>query len=252
MAPQEAQQPQQPQQPQEAQQQQQPQQQQQQPQQQPKQVQRVAGTKLSMEIGTRMIVSINDLHGAEERIVSDFVGMVHFEYLVLRLPWLPGVKSRLVDGISATVRFVSHGELCGFQSLILAHTAKPSLLLFLEYPATVEKLALRRDKRVQCVLPVQLHSRHGNASGVIIDLSRSGCRITVDTTNDSNALRQTVLEDNIVLRVPLNHDGILVSVTCTVRNVSSDTNRMQLGLSFTEADNDFWNALDNFLATVEV
>jgi len=176
---------------------------------------------------------------------------VHFEYLVLRLPWLPGVKTRLVDGIGVTVRFVSNGELCGFQSPALTHTSKPSLLLFLGYPETIEKLALRQHKRVQCVLPVHLSSRHGDASGVITDLSRSGCRIAVEAL-DNHAFRQTMLEDTLVLRVPLNPDGILVSTTCTVRNVTSDANRLQLGLCFTEAGTDFWVALDNFLATVEM
>ncbi|MCL2103064.1 MAG: flagellar brake protein [Syntrophorhabdaceae bacterium] len=216
---------------------------------QPKQVQRIAGTKLSLEIGTRMIVSLNDLHGADERIVADLVGMVHFEYLILRMPWVPGIRTRLVDGISATVRLVSQGELCGFQSPILTHVANPSLLLFLEYPETIEKLVLRRDKRVQCVLPALLNSRHGDANGIIVDLSRSGCRIAVDT-QDCTEFRQTVLEDTLTLRAPLNPDGAPVSVTCTVRNVSSDANRMQLGLSFTDAGKDFWDALDAFLATV--
>ena len=221
-------------------------------QQQPKQVQRIAGTKLPLEIGTRIIVSINDLHGADERIIGDLVGLVHFEYLILRLPLVPGIRSRLVDGISATVRLVTNGELCGFQSPIISHVAKPSLLLFLEYPETIEKLILRQHKRVQCILPVQLSSRHGDASGVIIDLSRSGCRVAVDTRDDCNAFRQTVLEDILMLRAPLNPDGILMSVTCTVRNVSSDASRMQLGLSFNEADKSFWDAMDAFLETAEL
>jgi len=219
--------------------------------QQPKQVQRIAGTKLSLEIGTHVIVSIDDLHGAEERIAADFVGMVHFEYLILRLPWLPGIRTRLVEGISATVRLVSNGELCGFQSPILAHVVKPSLLIFLEYPETIEKLALRQHKRLQCVLPVHLHSSHGDTNGAIVDLSHSGCRIVIDT-HDHNALRQIVLEDTIGLRVPLNPDGTLMSVNCVVRNVCSDANRMQLGLCFTEANRDFMAALENFLATVEL
>jgi len=220
-------------------------------QQQPKQVQRIAGTKLSLETGTRVIVSIDDLHGAEERIVADFVGMVHFEYLILRLPWLPGIRTRLVEGISATVRLVSNGELCGFQSPVITHVAKPSLLIFLEYPETVEKLALRKHKRVQCVLPVNLNSSHGDANGAIIDLSLSGCRIVVDT-NDRNSLKQIVLEDTIGLRVPLNPDGTLMSVKCVVRNVCSDANRMQLGLCFTGADKNFLAALENFMDTVDL
>ncbi|CAK7002504.1 MAG: hypothetical protein DELT_00087 [Desulfovibrio sp.] len=210
--------------------------------------QRATGVKLSLEIGTRMAVTIGSQHGTEGRIAADLVGMVHFEYLILRLPWVPGLRSRLVGGAAATVRFVSNGELCGFQSPILTHIAKPSLLLFLEYPDVIEKLALRQHKRVQCALPVQLHSRRGDAQGVIADLSQGGCRMAIDVRGQQS-LRQTVAEDIIVLRVPLNSDGIPLTVTSTVRSVDMDANRMQIGLAFTEADKEFWAALETFLTT---
>lgn len=211
--------------------------------------QRTKGDKLALEIGTRMAVTLDGLQqGPEGRIAADLVGLVHFEYIILRLPWVPGLRTRLVGGASVTVRFVSNGDLCGFQSDVITHIAKPSLLLFLEYPEVVEKLALRQHKRVQCALPVQLHSRRGDAQGVIADLSRGGCRMAVDVRGQQG-LRQTVVEDVIVLRVPLNSEGMPLTVTSTVRSVSVDASRMQLGLSFTEADNDFWSTLETFLTT---
>lgn len=210
--------------------------------------QRSTGMRLALEVGTRMAVTLGSQQGPEGRIAADLVGMVHFEYLILRLPWVPGLRSRLVGGVSATVRFVSEGELCGFQAPVMTHIAKPSLLLFLEYPEVVEKLALRQHKRVQCALPVQLHSRRGDAQGVIADLSRGGCRMAIDMRGQQG-LRQTVVEDVMVLRVPLNPEGIPLAVTCTVRSIEIEINRMQLGLSFTEGDNDFWTALESFLTT---
>ena len=209
---------------------------------------RSTGQRLSLDLGTRMAVTLGVQQGADGRIAADLVGMVHFEYLILRLPWVPGLRSRLVGGATATVRFVSDGELCGFQAAILTHIAKPSLLLFIEYPDVIEKLALRQHKRVHCALPVQLHSRRGDAQGVIADLSQGGCRMAVDVRGQ-HGLRQTVPEDVMVLRVPLNSEGIPLAVTCTVRSVDQDASRMLLGLSFTEADNDFWTALETFITT---
>ena len=204
------------------------------------------GDKLSLEIGTRMSVTLDGQAQSEGRIAADLVGMVHFEYLILRLPWVPGLRTRLVGGATVTVRFVSNGELCGFHAPVITHVPKPSLLLFLEYPEIIEKMALRQHKRVQCALPVQMHSRRGDAQGVIADLSQGGCRMAVDVRGQQG-LRQTVAEDVIVLRVPLNSESMPLAVTCTVRSVSFDVNRMQLGLSFTEADSDFWAALEAFL-----
>lgn len=211
--------------------------------------QRIKGDKLALEIATRMAVTVDGMQqGPEGRIAADLVGMVHFEYIILRLPWVPGLRTRLVGGASVTVRFISNGELCGFQATVITHIAKPSLLLFLEYPEVVEKLALRQHKRVQCALPAQLHSRRGDAPGVIGDLSQGGCRMVVDVRGQQG-LRQSVVGDVIVLRVSLNPNGAMSTVTCSVRSVSMDANRMQLGLAFTEADNEFQTTLETFLTT---
>ena len=209
---------------------------------------RETGMRLALEIGTRMAVNLGMQKGDDGRIAADLVGMVHFEYIILRLPWVPGLRTRLVPGAGVTVRFVNNGELCGFQSQILVHIPKPSLLLFLTYPEVIEKLALRQHKRLQCALPVQMHSRRGDAQGVVADLSQGGCRVAFDVRGQQG-LRQTVADDVIVLRVPLNSEGVPVAVTCTVRSVEQDVSRMQLGLSFTEADKDFWTALETFLTS---
>ena len=209
---------------------------------------RETGVRLTLEIGTRMAVSLGMQKGDDGRIAADLVGMVHFEYIILRLPWVPGLRTRLVPETGVTVRFVTSGELCGFQSQVMTHIPKPSLLLFLKYPEVIEKLALRQHKRLQCALPIQMHSRRGDAYGVIADLSQGGCRAAFDVRGNQG-LRQTVVDDILVLRIPLNSEGVSLAVTCTVRSVDMDVSRMQLGLSFTEADKLFWAALEEFLTS---
>ncbi len=213
---------------------------------------RHSGIRLSLNVGMRMAISLGtEKDSPENRLSADLVGVVHFEYLIVRLPWVPGLRTRLVSGISPTVRFVSDGELCGFQSEIITHVAKPALLLFLQYPEVIEKLTLRQHKRVHCALPAQLHSRRGDAQGVIADLSRGGCRLAVNVRGQ-NGLRHTVSGDILVLRAILAAEGLPLAVTCTVRSVDTDANRMQLGLAFTEADDEFWSSLDLFLTYSEL
>ena len=213
---------------------------------------RHTGLRLSLDVGMRMALDLDpDTDSSSGRIASDLVGMVHFEYLIVRLPWVPGLRSRLVGGASATVRFVHEGELCGFQTQILTHVAKPALLIFLQYPEVIEKMALRQHKRLQCALPAQFHSRRGDAQGVIGDLSRGGCRLAFDARGQLD-LRQTVVGDTLVVRISLSADGLPLAVTCTVRSVEAEPNRMLLGISFTEADNEFWTSLDTFLTNSEL
>ncbi len=213
---------------------------------------RQTGARLALEVGIRMSISLGaDRDSHEGRIAADLVGVVHFEYLIVRLPWVPGLRTRLVGGAVATVRLVSQGELCGFQSEILTHVTKPALLLFLQYPEVIEKLALRQHKRVQCALPAQFHSRRGDAQGVIGDLSRGGCRLAFNARGQ-HELRQTVAGDILVVRATLSANGLPLAVTCTVRSVETDSNRILLGVSFTEADQEFWSSLDLFLAHSEL
>jgi PilZ domain. len=210
------------------------------------QAKRETGVRLSLDIGTRMAISIGASNAEESRVAADLVGMVHFEYLIARLPWVPGLRTRLVGGTAVTVRFVSKGDLCGFQVPIVTHIAKPSLLLFIEYPEIIEKLALRQHKRLQCALPVQIHSRRGDGQGIVADLSQGGCRVAVDIRG-TQELRQTVVGDMLVMHLPLNSKGVPTSVSCTVRSVDLDPTKMTLGLAFTEADDEFWTNLNLFM-----
>lgn len=214
---------------------------------------RQTGVRLALDLGMRMALDLSTLEGADEgrRLAAELIGVVHFEFLILRLPWVPGLRARLLPGSMMTVRFVSSGDLCGFQSAVLSHTAKPALILFLEYPEVIEKLTLRQHRRVRCALPVQMHSRRGDAPGLIADLSRGGCKLALDLRGQSG-LRQMVAGDQLVLRSSFSPDGVPQTVTCTVRTVDIEVSRMVLGVAFTDADQSFWDSLDFFLTNSEL
>jgi hypothetical protein len=174
--------------------------------------------------------------------------VVHFEFLIVRLPWIPGLRNRLLPESVMTVRFVASGELYGFQSTVITHTAKPGLILFLTYPDVVEKIPLREHKRVQCAMPVYFQSRRGACQAIIADLSRGGCRLALDVSGQAE-LRQTTVGDEIVLRGAFTADGKQQSVICHVRTVDMTPNKMTLGISFTEGEQVFWDSLDAFFVS---
>ena len=206
---------------------------------------RHTGKRLGLDVGMRMSLSLLHEDG-EGRITAELVGLVHFEYLVLRLPWIPGLRTRLVAGAVVTVRFISDGVLCGFQSEIITHVGKPSLLLFVIYPDVVEKLSIRQHKRIQCALPAQLHSSRGDAKGLLANISQGGCRMLLDARKQTE-LRQSVAGDELVLRFHLEADSIAKAAKCDVRSVNADSSRIVLGISFTGKDPEFIVALQSFL-----
>jgi hypothetical protein len=215
---------------------------------------RLTGMRLPLDIGLRMALEFGPLQATEnsqQRIAAELIGVVHFEFLILRLPWVPGLKQRLVPHTGMTVRFVAEGELCGFQAEILSHAVKPALMLFLAYPEVIERLPLRQHKRLQCALPVQVRSRRGDSDAIIADLSRGGCRLALNVMGQAS-LRQMVVGDQLVLTGAFSADGRPQAVTCTVRSVDLAPNRLVLGVAFTEGDKSFWDSLDSFLMCSEL
>ena len=206
---------------------------------------RQAGKRLALDVGMRVSVSLPSQTG-EHRITGDIAGMAHFEYLILRLPWVPGLRARLVVDTQVTVRFINDGVLCGFQSVILTHVAKPSLLLFVAYPETVEKLSLRQHRRVHCALPARIHSSRGDAKGLVGNLSQGGGRLCLEASRRSG-LRNSVAGDELLLRVHLDVDGAAREIPCVLRNVDVGSSLIVFGVSFVRTPPDVADALRGFL-----
>jgi len=213
---------------------------------------RQTGKRLPLDVGMHMSISLGNLgEDRDKRIAVELVGLVHFEYLILRLPWIPGLRARLIPEAGVTVRFISDGVLCAFQSVIITHVGKPSLLLFLQYPETMEKLSLRRHKRVRCALPARVHGHRGDAKGVVVNLSQSGCRLLLDASKKTEFIR-SVAGDELALQFALDAESRVNTVTCVIRNVKTDNNRILLGLSFVGIEPDFAETLRFFLEQADL
>lgn len=208
---------------------------------------RQSGIRLALETGMRVSLSLDGARENDDsRLSCELVGLVHFEFLILRLPWVPGLRQRLLPGNRGTLRFVSEGELYGFHVEIINHVAKPALMLFLAYPEVVETLSLRKHKRMICALPASVHSRRGEGLGIIQDLSMGGCRLVMDVRGQAG-LRQMIVGDELLLQISLSTNALPPSVSSVVRSVSLETSRITLGLSFVDADDHFRKALSEYL-----
>jgi PilZ domain. len=215
-------------------------------------LQRQSGVRLALEAGMRMFLTLDSMRDNDDnRISCEVVGVAHFEFLILRLPWIPGLKQRLIPGTWGTLRFVSKGELYGFHVEVLNHAVKPALLLFLAYPEVVETLSLRQHKRVACALPAHVHSRRGDGFGIVQDLSQGGCRLSLDVRGQAG-LRQLIVGDELLLRTSVAAEGMPGTTTSTVRSIALDTSRVVLGLSFSAADAEFQKALAAYIDLSEL
>ncbi len=207
--------------------------------------------RLTINIGSKVLMRFGLTAGSSQEsssgeIQAELVGLSHYEYLILRLPPMPGLLSKLAMGISIKVRFIHEGTACLFAAEVLAYVTKPALLVFISYPQSLEALPLRQHRRITCAIPALIRSRVGDLKGIICDLSNGGCRLVLDMRGQSTA-RQLQVGENAVLQASLSPDGAPNAVSATLRSVEMEQFRFVSGVSFDSADDRFWASLESFL-----
>ncbi|MDR2489652.1 MAG: flagellar brake protein [Desulfovibrio sp.] len=207
--------------------------------------------KLGLELNTRVFVRLNPLSRRSVPLQGEFLGISHYDFLILRLPSVPGLVKKLLPHTRVEIRYLMEGAVNTFTTEIITHSFKPTLLLYTTYPDRMNILETRRDQRVSCALPITLISPQGNAVGVIWDLSMGGCRIAVELKGQSN-VRQLAANDTIVLQAALSADGQPVRGIGIIRSVAIAGSRMSLGLSFDANNKNFIDALAGYLDLVHV
>jgi c-di-GMP-binding flagellar brake protein YcgR len=139
----------------------------------------VGGRALNIGIGTRMHLQLGT-KGQELKTAGALVGMIPDEYLMIRVPAIPGILSRLAEGDPIVVRYVYAGNVYGFTSTILTCTYKPVLMVFVAYPAAVEIVNLRKTRRIECRFPATVTTEGGDYKAVMVDISLRGCRVCLE------------------------------------------------------------------------
>lgn len=207
--------------------------------------------KLGLALNTRVFVRLNPLNRRSVPLQGEFLGISHYDFLILRLPSIPGLVKKLLPHTRVEVRYLTEGAVNTFTTEIITHSFKPTLLLYTTYPDRMSILETRKHQRVSCALPITLTTPHGDAVGVIWDLSMGGCRIAVELKGQS-IIRQLAVNESVVLQTSLSSDGQPSRGIGVVRNVEIAGSRLSLGLSFDEGNKSFNDALAGYLDLVQV
>lgn len=179
------------------------------------------GTKLHAQFGVR---------GDDLKITTVLVGIVPEEYLIIRVPAIPGILNKLADGSPIIIRYIYDGNIYGFNSTILAYTHKPSLIAFMAYPTSIEIMNLRKSQRLECLLPAKIKTLEKTFTGVILDISSGGCRLYIEYgPGDSPAVD---VEQDVELSFQLTGKAEEQLVACKIQNLKKDSMLAEIGLQF--------------------
>ncbi|MDR1359773.1 MAG: flagellar brake protein [Deltaproteobacteria bacterium] len=203
--------------------------------------------KLAIEPNSRLYVRFNLLNHNSQPMQGEFLGMSHYEFILLRLPSVPGLKDKLIPKTMLEIRFLLEGAVNTFSADIISYSVKPALILYATYPDRLSIMKTRQHHRLPCALPVSLTTASGDAMGIVCDLSQGGCRVCLELTGQSG-LRNLAVDDDIVLQMPLSATAAPTGGTSVVRKVEITGSRLAVGLSFNEGQKDFLASVAGYLS----
>ncbi len=206
--------------------------------------------KLDLEQNTRVFVRLNPLSQQSPPLQGEFLGTSHYEFMILRLPSMPGLLNKLLPQTRVEIRYMQEGAVHTFTTELVSYTIKPSLLLFTTYPDRMSIMDTRKHHRVMCALPILLHSSKGDAEGLVCDLSLGGCRVSLELSGQSS-MRDLTVGDNILVQTVLSADGLPCGAKAVIRNVEFAGTRVGAGLSFTDKSSDFLVPLTRYVKMVQ-
>ncbi|OIO04239.1 MAG: hypothetical protein AUJ49_03245 [Desulfovibrionaceae bacterium CG1_02_65_16] len=164
-----------------------------------RQVERLPGVHLQLKVGNQIYVR---LLCVEQRYEGLVVGLDQYKYFIVQLRLPQDTLARLNQNPGAIVQLNAGGMLFGFRTEVLNRVAQPAPLLFFSYPDTVERVVLRRNKRVKVSVPGQIHGAFGDHDVMVVDLAPEGCRFSA-RSNLNSPLRTAKTGERILLRCDL-------------------------------------------------
>jgi hypothetical protein len=129
---------------------------------------------LDFRIGEKVLV---DVEGTGKRFWTEAYGRIREEFILLRHPMNVSFKDVLNKDQPITARYMdSEGSIFGFKSTVVGAMSKPSPILVITHPFTIETVNLRRHDRVQCFLPGTLFHEGAEMAGYIVNISAGGAK----------------------------------------------------------------------------
>ena len=209
----------------------------------------VENRALNIGIGTRMQFQLGE-KGQEFKAAGFLAGMISDEYLMIRVPAIPGILSRLNENDLIVVRYVYAGNVYGFNSTISNYIQKPALIVFLPYPAAVEIVNLRKAQRVECLFPATVKTDKGDYKAVIVDISQGGCRICLD----HGASQSSLFDIDQMIRLSFHLPGMAEEqvIESRIRVLKKDAQLSEMGIKFNEEDKDVLNNVKQYIETASL
>jgi len=188
--------------------------------------------KINLSVGEKLFIQFS---GERNSIKSEVVGFSQENFIIIRSPAIPGIRSKMMEGREIVVKLFSDGTVYGFKSDIINYVFKPDSLLFINYPAYIEKYEVREHSRLLCNLPVDVCIKDVKLQGIISDISIGGCRINIYDITFS-VLKNFEIDEKVILYFYLSTETDLVEISGKIKNLTSSMENVSTGIMFQTDD----------------
>ncbi|GAB2683221.1 flagellar brake protein [Aliiglaciecola sp. 3_MG-2023] len=171
------------------------------------------------------------------RIKTEFVGMDSNRFLIIKYPdetrW-GNLRDVIYPDAVLVVRYIHEddaGEVVAFKVKISVIVNNPASYIFTTFPQSLQCHALRSEQRAQAHVNVTVVEKETDLllfDGLIVDLSSSGCRVSVDR----QLVKQKLAIKTLITLAIKNPDGKISELTGIVMNQKVDEIRFYLGVKF--------------------
>ncbi len=171
------------------------------------------------------------------RCVCELLGYRPGKYVLFRLEDDSIPDTLLIAGLPLVCRFLIEdalGECFAFRSELLHLIRFPDKLIFISFPQTVQRRALRNEKRSSIYLDASLQLYLVKASkpiivpGQIIDISKNGCRFLFSTLFKPEQIRLAA----VLVQLSEAPEGLAKILSGTIRNARTDEYGLTAGIQF--------------------
>lgn len=186
-------------------------------------------------------VSVEVANAHRDRFSTRLVGMMDPKYLILELPSI--VKrgeliDRLILSNALTIRMIcerTSGECLGFQTKVDAIVKHPYPLFFASFPVEIFTYELRREDRLETLLPAKIYKDDGSQTieGTITDISKGGCRFILENETLAEQFSNTQTLHVSYPDPARGCDAVRFARVCSKRKHGKKS--VALGLEFIEA-----------------
>ncbi len=186
---------------------------------------------MNLQIGVRLQIMLSEASNPTVHYTT-LIGYVSGEYLLLKIPQDSDQPVAMKSGDAVVIRVFSGVSVYTFSSKVQTVQQAPYASLYLEFPAAIQKVGLRKAVRVKANLPVKIKSAADPAvfkMATLSDISLTGA--LVSTARPLGGAGD-MINIEFSLRDQTNNQDVVIATTASIRSVQQSAGSTADGASF--------------------